>query len=161
MYGLQLGLGSLFCSLFSVWLNSFVLLCPFMRSFRLSEYFEFSVLIPSGHLAILLYFSPPLLYFMYLFLFLKFFLCWIFTASRLSLAVGLWGPLLLWCSGLAVVAWRLSLGRLSSYWMWDLSSWTRDQAHVPCFGRWIFNHWASREVPILIFEGFFFSFSQF
>ena len=26
------------------------------------------------------------------------------------------------------------------------SSWTRDQIHVPCFGRQILNHWATREV---------------
>ena len=72
-------------------------LCPFMPYFGLVEYFEYSVLIPSGHVASLLCFSPPPLYFMYVFLFLKFFLCWIFIASRLfscglvgaSLVVGL------------------------------------------------------------------------
>ena len=26
------------------------------------------------------------------------------------------------------------------------SSWTRDGTHVPCIGRWILNHWTSREV---------------
>ena len=26
------------------------------------------------------------------------------------------------------------------------SSWTRDQTHVPCIGRWILNHWTMREV---------------
>ena len=25
--------------------------------------------------------------------------------------------------------------------MWDLSSLTRDQTHVPCIARWIVNHW--------------------
>ena len=28
------------------------------------------------------------------------------------------------------------------------SSWTRDQTRVPCTGRWILNHWTTREVPI-------------
>ena len=31
--------------------------------------------------------------------------------------------------------------------MWDLSSPTMDQTHVPCIARWILNHWAIREVP--------------
>ena len=31
--------------------------------------------------------------------------------------------------------------------MWDLSSLMRDQTHVPCNGREILNHWATREVP--------------
>ena len=32
--------------------------------------------------------------------------------------------------------------------MWDLSSPTRDGAHIPCIGRQILNHWTTREVPI-------------
>ena len=32
--------------------------------------------------------------------------------------------------------------------MWDLSSWTRDQTHIPCIGSQILNHWATREVPL-------------
>ena len=27
------------------------------------------------------------------------------------------------------------------------SSWTRDRTRVPCIGRWIPNHWTTREVP--------------
>ena len=38
--------------------------------------------------------------------------------------------------------------------MWDLSSLTRDWARVPCTGRWIGKHWATREVPL---ESFFIS----
>ena len=30
------------------------------------------------------------------------------------------------------------------------SSWTRDQTYVPCIGRWILNHWPSREVQTLL-----------
>ena len=30
--------------------------------------------------------------------------------------------------------------------MWDSSSWTRDQTHVPCISKWIRNHWTTREV---------------
>ena len=29
------------------------------------------------------------------------------------------------------------------------SSWTRDRTCVPCIGRWILNHWITREVPKL------------
>ena len=28
------------------------------------------------------------------------------------------------------------------------SSWPRDQTRVPCSGRWILNHWTTRDVPI-------------
>ena len=31
--------------------------------------------------------------------------------------------------------------------MWDLSSLTGDQTHVPCIARQILNHWTTREVP--------------
>ena len=31
--------------------------------------------------------------------------------------------------------------------IWDLSSPTRDETHVPCFAKWILNHWTIREVP--------------
>ena len=31
--------------------------------------------------------------------------------------------------------------------MWDLSSLTRGQTHVPCITRWILNCWTTREVP--------------
>ena len=40
----------------------------------------------------------------------------------------------LWCPGL-VALWHVG------------SSWTRDWAPVPCIGRWILNHWTTREVP--------------
>ena len=35
--------------------------------------------------------------------------------------------------------------------MWDLSSPTRDQTHVPCIGRWILYHWTTREIPLIVF----------
>ena len=31
--------------------------------------------------------------------------------------------------------------------MWDLSSPNRDQTRTPCTGRWILNHWSTREIP--------------
>ena len=40
--------------------------------------------------------------------------------------------------------------------MWDLSSPTRDQTHVPCTGRQILNHWPRREVPSSLFSFKFF-----
>ena len=35
--------------------------------------------------------------------------------------------------------------------MWDLSSLTRDQTHVPCIARQIPNHWTPREVPVIYY----------
>ena len=32
------------------------------------------------------------------------------------------------------------------------SSQTRDRTHVPCIGRWILNHWSTREVPLFAIE---------
>ena len=32
--------------------------------------------------------------------------------------------------------------------MWGLSSLTRDWTDTPCIGRWILNHWTTREVPM-------------
>ena len=32
------------------------------------------------------------------------------------------------------------------------SSWTRDQTHVPCVGRWIISHCTTREVPFVSFK---------
>ena len=34
--------------------------------------------------------------------------------------------------------------------MWDLSSPTRNQTHVPCIARWILNQWNTREAPSII-----------
>ena len=31
--------------------------------------------------------------------------------------------------------------------MWGLSSLTRDRTCVPCTGKWILNHWTTRQVP--------------
>ena len=35
--------------------------------------------------------------------------------------------------------------------MWDLTSLTRNGAHVPCVERQTLNHWATREVPIFLY----------
>ena len=40
----------------------------------------------------------------------------------------------LWCTG-SVAPWHVG------------SSWTREGTHVSCIGRWILNHWTTREVP--------------
>ena len=37
--------------------------------------------------------------------------------------------------------------------MWDLSSRTRDWTHIPCIGRWSFNHWTSPEELLFISHG--------
>ena len=37
-------------------------------------------------------------------------------------------------------------------WMWDLSSQTRDWTHVHCIGRWILNHWTTREILPLFLQ---------
>ena len=47
----------------------------------------------------------------------------------------------LWCLGL------ITRQRVAS-------SWIRDQICVPCIGRWIPNHWATKEVPFFCFAFF-------
>ena len=57
------------------------------------------------------------------------------------------------CSGFTYWgAWALG-SRLQQLWLMGLvalqhveSSWTRDQTHVLCIGRWVLNHWTMREV---------------
>ena len=41
----------------------------------------------------------------------------------------------LWCTGLVALQ---HVG----------SSWIKDLTHVPGIGRWVFNHWTTREVPL-------------
>ena len=48
----------------------------------------------------------------------------------------------LWCVGSVVVAHRLSCPASCGI-LLDRGYWT----HIPCTGRWIFNHWTIREVP--------------
>ena len=62
------------------------------------------------------------------------------------------GLFLLWSTGSRAC-------RLQSLWCAALvvlqhvrSFWTRDQTHVPCLGRWILNHWATRAVKLFSFE---------
>ena len=57
--------------------------------------------------------------------------CSSFSCCRTH-ALGVWAQWL-WCMGL-VAPWHVE------------SSWTRDQTHVPCFGRWILIQCAGREV---------------
>ena len=38
--------------------------------------------------------------------------------------------------------------------MWDLSFPTRDQTHVPYIGKWILNHWTTRESPVAYILGY-------
>ena len=57
----------------------------------------------------------------------------------------------LWPTDSLVVAHRLSSFSTWVYLlqsMWDLSSLTRDQTHIPYIGRQIINHWTTREVPM-------------
>ena len=55
---------------------------------------------------------------------------------------------LLWLSGSGVRGLSgLGAHAFSSCGMWDLGSSVRDQTQAPGFGRWIPNHWTSRESP--------------
>ena len=47
--------------------------------------------------------------------------------------------------------WHLGLVAL----VWDLSSQIRGGACVPCIGRWVLNHWTTREVPVSAFDSSF------
>ena len=68
-----------------------------------------------------------------------------------------------WGCSLLVVPGHLLLrsvdSRAQAQWLWHTglvalchvaSSWTRDQTHVPCVGRWILNQWTTREVQVEI-----------
>ena len=79
---------------------------------------------------------------------------------------GGWVGAALWlrCRGLSLQGLLLLWGtssRVQAQYLWCLSlvapsnvgfSWTRDQTHVLCIGRWIPNHWATREVLTKNFE---------
>ena len=81
--------------------------------------------------------------------------CGLLTAvASLIAGHGLYGT---WAQQLQLVGsrawvkqlWPMGLAACS---MWDSSSQTKDGTHVPCIGRWILNHWTTREVPeIFIF----------
>ena len=101
----------------------------------------------------------------YFILFIYFWLCWVFTAAcGLSLVVAKGGYSSLRCSGLSLW-WLLLLRSMGSrltgsvvvtHWLscsaWHVgSSWTRAWIHVPCIGRQILNHCATREAPEIIF----------
>ena len=74
--------------------------------------------------------------------FFFFLLCWVFIAARrLSLAV-VWGLLALRSTGSRIQAHYLRCSGFVAPWHVE-SSWTRDQTHVPCFGRQILNHWTT------------------
>ena len=64
------------------------------------------------------------------------------------------------CPGAQVLAHRL-------LWLWHMglvalrhvgSPQTRDRTHFPCVGRWILNHWTTREVPPSLLKAFLESF---
>ena len=64
------------------------------------------------------------------------------------------------CPGAQVLAHRL-------LWLWHMglvalrhvgSPQTRDRTHFPCVGRWILNHWITREVPPSLLKAFLESF---
>ena len=101
--------------------------------------------------------------FINVYLFIYFWLCWVLVAAcRLSLVVAsggyslvaVFGPL----SAVASLVIELGLWVQGLQWVWLScgsglaalrlvgSSWTRDRTHVPCIGRWILTHWATREI---------------
>ena len=97
----------------------------------------------------------------------RLFSSWRERVSSLVVYTGLssWWLLLLWSadSGAHRLQLRLLGSRAQVRWLrlpalaslrYEGSSWIRDQPHVPCIGRWILYHWATREAPI------FFSFYQ-
>ena len=52
--------------------------------------------------------------------------------------------------GLSFDTWALCCcekAQLLAQGMWDLNSLTRDRTHVPCIGKWLLNHWITREFP--------------
>ena len=64
-----------------------------------------------------------------------------------------------WLSGLGSQYLQLSGSRAWALWLWRMgfvalqhveSSQMSDQTRVPCTGRWILNHWTTRQVPCVI-----------
>ena len=91
------------------------------------------------------FFSKKNRCFIYLF---YFWLCWVFIAGRGLSLVSVSGGLLASCC-----VWASHCGSFSCWEAHGLScpmpcgiSWTREWPHVPCIGKWILNHWATREV---------------
>ena len=97
-------------------------------------------------------------------MFFFFWLRWVFVVDRgLSLVAACGGYSLLWCLGFSlqwllllqstgsrragsvVVACGLSSCGSQAYLLCGM--WDTAQTHVPCIGRWILNHCATREVP--------------
>ena len=96
-----------------------------------------------------------------MYLFIYFWLCWVFVAARgLSLVVASGGYSSLQCAGFSL-RWLLLLWSTGSRHTGLVaprhvgSSWTRARTRVPCIGRGILNHCATREVPskYLLVEG--------
>ena len=89
---------------------------------------------------------------------------WVFGAAHgLSLAAVRQGCSSLWCA-VSSLRWllllRSSSSRVQVQQLWctglaapwsERSSQTRDWTCVPCIGRWILNHWITREVPTIPF----------
>ena len=85
--------------------------------------------------------------------------CWIFLLHMGSLVVAsycgsfsCWGAQALGCTGF-----NSSGTRAQEFWHTGLGasghvgpSQTKDQTPVPCIGRWILNHWTTREEPCLV-----------
>ena len=59
----------------------------------------------------------------------------------------------LWHVGfsLLVVCGLQSLWAQQPHSIWDLSSPTRDRTCILCIGKWILNHWTTKEVPVCYF----------
>ena len=103
-------------------------------------------------------------------LFLYFWLHWAFVAACGLSLVAVSGAYSLVLGLLSVVASLLEDHGLYGTWAQYLwltclialphveASWTRDRTHIPCTGRWIPHHWATREVPVIPFLSFFFPF---
>ena len=117
-----------------------------------------------------LYFIQQGFFFKFLFIYL--WLCWVFISVRgLSLVGGKWGPLFIMVRGpltiaaSLVVEHRLQMRRLSNCGsrtqllrgMWE-SSQTRARTRVPCIGRQILNHCATREAQQVLTSYLFYTY---
>ena len=97
------------------------------------------------------------------FLFLYFWLCLVFPAAHmLSRVLATGGCSSARCSGFSLQwlpLWQSSgssagsivVARGLSFPGHEDSYWTRNPTRVPCIGRWILNHWTTREVPVVGF----------
>ena len=119
-------------------MNFLMVNCSWVSNFSFGKEEKESVIFVLHFLFCIIHISMSLLFFSFSFFFFLALLglhCCMQAFSSCSQR----GLLLqLWCAGLVATQ---NVG----------SSWTKDQTHIPCIGKWILNHWTTRDVQFAYF----------